>query len=99
MFLSVYRVRSCDPNDDARSDEDFSDKEIVLTEAQLEQALKTRVGGRITDKTKENNSLEAEQQFTRTHIVAKWHSHLICGLPEMTDMHNNMSCLLLMTVM
>ena len=50
--LSVYRVRPRDPNDDARSDEDFSDEEFVLTEAQLSQALKTRVGGRSTDKTK-----------------------------------------------
>ena len=37
-FLSVYRARPCDPNDDARSDEDFSDEEFVLTEAHLEQA-------------------------------------------------------------
>ena len=51
-FLSVYRVRPCDPYDDARSDEDFSDEEFVLTEAQLAEALKTRVGGRSIDKTK-----------------------------------------------
>ena len=44
-FLSVYRVRPCDPNDDARSDGDFSDEELVLIEVQLEQALKNRVGG------------------------------------------------------
>ena len=52
-FLSVYRVRSRDLNDDARSDEDFSDEELVLTEADLEQASKTRVGGRVTDKPNE----------------------------------------------
>ena len=39
ICLSVYRVRTCDPNDDARSDEDFSDEEFVLTEARLEQAF------------------------------------------------------------
>ena len=50
--LSVYRVRPCDPNDDARSDEDFSDEEFVLTEAQLAESLKTRVGGRRVDKSK-----------------------------------------------
>ena len=50
--LSVYRVRPRDPSDDARSDEYFSNEEIVLTEVALEQALNIRVGGRITDKTK-----------------------------------------------
>ena len=55
----MYRVRPRDPNDDARSDEDFSDEELVLTEAALEQALKTRVGGRSTDKTKGKVKLES----------------------------------------
>ena len=45
-FLSVYRVRPRDPNEDARSDEDFSDEELVLNEDMLEQAMKTRVGGK-----------------------------------------------------
>ena len=39
--LSVYRVRSCDPKDDARSDEDVSDADFVLTEVQPPAALKT----------------------------------------------------------
>ena len=51
IFLSVYRARPCDPNHDARSDEDFSEEEFVLTEAQLAEALTTRVGGRSTDKS------------------------------------------------
>ena len=33
---SVYGLRPHDPNDDARSDEDVSDEELVLTEADLE---------------------------------------------------------------
>jgi hypothetical protein len=45
-FLSVYRVRPRDPNEDARSDEDFSDEDLVLNEDMLEQAMKTRVGGK-----------------------------------------------------
>lgn len=45
-FLSVYRVRPRDPNEDARSDEDFSDEELVLNEDMLERAMKTRVGGK-----------------------------------------------------
>ena len=44
-FLSVYRVRPRDSNDDARSDSYFSDEELTLTEADLEEALNTRVGG------------------------------------------------------
>ena len=48
----MFRVRPRDPNDDARSDADFSDEGIVLTEAALEQALNTRDGGRATDKSK-----------------------------------------------
>ena len=51
--LSVYRIRPRDPNDDARSDVDLSDEELVLIEADLEQASKTRVGGRVTDKRNE----------------------------------------------
>ena len=47
----MYRVRPCDPNDDARSDEDFSDEEFVLTEAQLAESLKIRVGDRGDDKS------------------------------------------------
>ena len=46
-ILSVYRVRQRDPNDDARSDEDVSVEEAVLTEAALEQALTIRVGRRV----------------------------------------------------
>ena len=49
-LLSISRARPRDPNDEARSDEDFSGEEPILTEADLEEALKTRVGGRATDK-------------------------------------------------
>ena len=51
--LIVYRVRPRDPNDDARSDEDFSDEEFCLIEADLEKAMKTMVGGLITNKRNE----------------------------------------------
>ena len=45
-MLSVYRVRPRDPNDDARSDEDFDDEELIVDESTLEEAMKSRVGGR-----------------------------------------------------
>ena len=45
-FLSVYRARPRDPSEDVLSDEDVSDEELELTEADLARALKTRVGGR-----------------------------------------------------
>ena len=45
-FLSVYRVRPCDPTEDILSDEDFSDEELELTEMDLERALRSKVGGR-----------------------------------------------------
>ena len=51
--LSVYRVHPRDPNDDARSDEHFSDDKLVLTEAGLEKASNTWVGGRVADKRNE----------------------------------------------
>ena len=34
-----------DPDEDARSDEDFDDEELILDENTLEIAMKTRVGG------------------------------------------------------
>ena len=45
-FLSVYRVRPRDPDDDARSDEDFDDEKLVVDETLLERAMRSRVGGR-----------------------------------------------------
>ena len=48
-FLSVYRVRPRDPDEDARSDEDFDDEKLVLDENMLERAMKSRVGGKERD--------------------------------------------------
>ena len=45
-MLSVYRVRPRDPNDDARSDEDFEDEQLILNENLLERAMRSRVGGK-----------------------------------------------------
>ena len=45
-FLSVYRVRPRDPSDDLRSDEDVSDEELILDDADPEKVMETRVGGR-----------------------------------------------------
>ena len=45
-FFSVYRVRPRDPNDDARSDEDFDDEKLVLDASLLERAMRSRVGGK-----------------------------------------------------
>ena len=50
-FMSVYRVRPRDVSDDVVSDEDFSDEELILTEKDLEEALKTRIGGRESKRT------------------------------------------------
>ena len=66
-FLSVYRVRPCDPNADARSDEDFSDEEFVLTEAQSEEALKTRVGGISTDETQVEENITSGKATHEEH--------------------------------
>ena len=49
IFLSVYRVRPRDPNEDARSDEDFEDEKLVLDEHMLERAMQSRVGGKERD--------------------------------------------------
>ena len=51
-FLSVYRARPRDPNEDAQSDENFSDEELIVDEEKLEHAMKTRVGGREVDNSK-----------------------------------------------
>ena len=48
-LLSVYRVRPRDPNDDARSDEDFDDEKLVLDASLLERAMRSRVGGKSSD--------------------------------------------------
>ena len=45
-LMSVYRIRPHDPSEDVLSDEDFSDEELELTEADLARALQTRIGGR-----------------------------------------------------
>ena len=44
-FMSGYRIRPRDLDDDVLSDEDFSDEELELTEADLARALETRIGG------------------------------------------------------
>ena len=43
-FMSVYRVRPRDVDEDVLSDEDFQDEELELTEDALAEALKTRIG-------------------------------------------------------
>ena len=66
-----------DPNDDARSDEDFSDEEFVLTEAQLEQALKTRVGWRSTDaaegEVKTGSGQATHEENSRSGMTLAYH--------------------------
>lgn len=44
--LSVYLVRPRDPNEAARSDDVFGDEELILEQADLEEALNTIIGGR-----------------------------------------------------
>ena len=66
----MYRVRPREPNDDARSDEDFGDEQIVLTEEALERAMKTRVGGRVTETNMERVRSIQTKQHNRTHIAA-----------------------------
>ena len=79
--LSVYSVRPRDPNDDPRSDEDFSDEEFVLIEAALEQALKTRVGGSVTDnkhgKVKPDTSKASHEETFPSGIQLASHIWLV----------------------
>ena len=53
-FLSVYRVRPADPEDDAHSDEDVSDEELILqNDDEVDDALKTKL-------TSKENALDAD---------------------------------------
>ena len=52
-FLCVFRVRPRDLDEDARSDEDIDDEELILTKHDLKEALKTRVGGHHTQGSKQ----------------------------------------------
>ena len=45
-FMCVYRIRPRDIAEDMLSDEDFSDEELELAEADLAHALETRISGR-----------------------------------------------------
>ena len=51
-FMSVYRVRPKDVDEDILSDEDFQDEELDLTEADLAEALETRIGGHASKRNK-----------------------------------------------
>ena len=68
--LSVYRVRPSDPNEDARSDEYFEDEKLVLDENMLEQAMKSRVGGKekdnVNDIKKLINGKSSHEENSRT---------------------------------
>ena len=48
-FLCVFRVRPRDQDEDMRSDEDVDDESLILTAKDLQQALKTRIGGHRTE--------------------------------------------------
>ena len=87
MCWGVYRVRPRDPNDDARFDEDFSDGEMVLTEEALEQAMKTRVGGRVTEKQDGKGKVDTNKATHRTNLAAACNSNFTYGLLGMTAMH------------
>ena len=52
MFMSVCRVRPREVDEDVLSDEDFEDEELELTEADLAEALKTRIGGHASKRNK-----------------------------------------------
>ena len=78
-FLSLYRVRPRDPNDDARSDENFSDEELVLTEADLEQTSKTRVGGRFADKRNDKVQSDTSKATHEEIYLIFGISYLACG--------------------
>ena len=80
-FLSVYRVRPRDPNEDARSDEDFSDEDLVLNEDMLEQAMTTRVGGKEKNTTKTLRMQLMEKQHTKRILERQWSWRHISGQP------------------
>ena len=48
-FLSVYRVRPRDGDEEVRSDEDVIDEELVLTHDDLQEALQTQIGGKDSE--------------------------------------------------
>ena len=71
-FMSVFRMRPRDVADDVRSDEDFSDAELELTKADLEKAMRTRIGGREKKSGKQSVSAlrkVSHEENSRTGIA------------------------------
>ena len=71
-FMSVYRVRPRDVSEEIRSDEEFSDVELELTERDLERALQTKIGGRAkkADSTRASTTRRvSHEENSRTGIA------------------------------
>ena len=79
IFLSVYRVRPRDPNEDVRSDEDLSDQESEVREDDLEEALKTRIGGRDknTETKQQDDGKATHEDNSRTGMYLANHVWVI----------------------
>ena len=60
-FLCVFRVRPRDQGEDARSDEDVDDESFIITKNDLQQALKTRIGGHHTEGDNKNKAIGERQ--------------------------------------
>ena len=70
-FLSVFRVRPRDQDEDVRSDEDVDDEELILTTSDLNQALKTRIGGQHTEgETKQERRRGVKRRMKRILVKA-----------------------------
>ena len=55
--LCVFRVRPRGQDEDIPSDEDVDDEEMILTTNDLQQELKTRIGGHHTEGDKQTKAI------------------------------------------
>ena len=62
-FICVFRVRPRDKDEDMRSDEDVDDEELILITKDLQQALKTRIGGHHTRPKQQSNRKEVKRRM------------------------------------
>ena len=67
-FLSVYRVRPGQEDDNDRADEDLaSDEDVEVNHDDLEDVLKTRVGGRVSGDRKDDSDDEKGEDVRKSH--------------------------------
>ena len=77
--MSVYRVHPKDVDEDILSDEDFQDEELELTEADLADALKTRIGGHTSKRIKKNERKASGKSTHEENSKRGVRSRKTCG--------------------